>query len=51
MIYHTTRLLGNPNFNEFNTRIRGFESAIYGSDDLNMSASYMDPSGTEYLLD
>jgi hypothetical protein len=37
VIFHTTRLVGDPNFETFDTEIRGFKSAIYGSDDLGMS--------------
>lgn len=51
VIFHTTRLVGDPNFETFNTEIRGFKSAIYGSDNLSMSQSYMSPDEAEFMLD
>lgn len=51
LIFHTTDLLGDPNFDTFNTHIEGFETAIYGTDSYDMSASYMDPESVEFTLD
>jgi hypothetical protein len=51
VIFHTTRLTGDPDFETFNTEIRGFKSAIYGTDDYKMSASYMSPDDAEFTLD
>lgn len=46
--YHTVSPRYNPNFNKFDTNIEGFKTAIYHTDNIEMSLSYNEDKAENY---
>ena len=46
--YHTVSLGHNPNFKKFDTNIEGFKTAIYHTDNIEMSLSYNEDKAENY---